>query len=234
MNRVVDRAPLALPEAAPLAPPADFTASLEALSITVAPAAIEKLGAYLALLLAMNERVNLTAITTPIDAWSRHGLDAWTLLPHLASIADGAAVLDIGSGGGVPAIPLAIARPGLRFTLVESTKKKAQFLADVAEALALENVSVKAERAESFARPPFLQSFDAITARAVAKVDELLPWTVPFAKPGAKLLFIKGARADEEIAEAKKSIARYKLAHEGTTLTPTGRIVALSTAVVPR
>ncbi|MFO0557630.1 MAG: 16S rRNA (guanine(527)-N(7))-methyltransferase RsmG [Polyangiales bacterium] len=213
----------------PLEPTAAFTAALAELGLSVSHEAQQKLGAYLALLLAMNERVNLTAITTPDEAWLRHGLDALTLLPMLAALRDGDAVLDVGSGGGVPAIPLAIARPDLAFTLIESTKKKAAFLADVAKHLALANVTVVAERAEAMAGP-LARRFDAVTARAVARIDELLAWTAPFAKPGARLLFIKGARADEELAEAKKSIARFKLAHEGTTLTPTGRIVAFSVA----
>ncbi len=216
-----------LPEAPALAPPADFAAALAAQHITVAPEVIEKLGAFLALLIAMNERVNLTAITTPEEAWSRHGLDALTLLAHLPA---SGSVIDIGSGGGVPAIPLAIARPDLRFTLVEATKKKATFLTDVARALSLSNVTVLAERAESLAKPPLAKSFDAVTARAVAKIDELLAWTAPFAKPRAKLLFIKGARADEELAEARRTMAKMKLEHVTTTLTSTGRVVVLSTS----
>jgi len=229
MKRDEPRAPLALPSVTPLEPPAAFTSALAELGLSVSREAQQKLGAYLALLLAMNERVNLTAITSPDEAWLRHGLDALTLLPMLAALRNGAAVLDVGSGGGVPAIPLAIARADLRFTLVESTKKKAAFLGDVARALSLDNVRVIADRAESLAAP-LARSFDAVTARAVAKIDELLPWTAPFAKPGAVLLFIKGARADEELTEARKSIARFKLTHEGTTLTPTGRIVAFSVA----
>lgn len=229
MTRDATRAPLALPTVTPLEPTAAFTTALAELGLTVSRDAQEKLGAYLALLLAMNAQINLTAITSADEAWIKHGLDALTLLPHLASLREGAAVLDVGSGGGVPAIPLAIARPDLQFTLVESTKKKAAFLADVASALSLGNVRVIADRAESLATS-LARSFDAVTARAVAKIDELVPWTAPFAKPKAKLLFIKGARALEELNEAKKAIARYKLLHEGTTLTPTGRIVAFSVA----
>jgi 16S rRNA (guanine527-N7)-methyltransferase len=230
MKRDAERAPLSLPDAAPLAPTAEFTEQLAARSIVLEPSAVAQIGAFLALLIAMNERVNLTAITTADEAWLRHALDALSLLPHLAPLTAGSAVLDVGSGGGVPAIPLAIARPDLRFTLVESTKKKATFLSDVAHKLALANVTVLAERAETLARPPLARSFEAVTARAVAKIDELVPWTAPFAKPRAKLLFIKGARADEELAEARRTIARFKLKHEGTTLTSTGRIVAFSAA----
>jgi 16S rRNA (guanine527-N7)-methyltransferase len=229
MKRDEPRAPLALPSVTPLEPTAAFTSALAELGLEITREAQQKLGAYLALLLAMNERVNLTAINTPDEAWLRHGLDALTLLPMLASLREGCAVLDVGSGGGVPAIPLAIARPDLKFTLIESTKKKAAFLADACKQLALDNARVIADRAESVA-PSMARSFNAVTARAVAKIDELIPWTAPFAKPGARLLFIKGARADEELAEAKKTIARFKLAHDGTTLTPTGRIVAFSFA----
>jgi 16S rRNA (guanine527-N7)-methyltransferase len=221
------RAPLTLVEVPPLEPTAAFTAALDELGLSISHQAQRQLGAFLAFLLAMNERVNLTAITQPEQAWLRHGLDALTLLPQLATLREGASVLDVGSGGGVPGIPLAIARPDLAFTLLEATKKKAAFLSSVSHRLALSNITVVAERAEAMA-PRLARRFDVVTARAVAPLDVLLAWTAPFAKPGGKLLFIKGERAERELAEAQKSIARFKLTHDATTLTPTGRIIAFT------
>ncbi|MBL8682044.1 MAG: 16S rRNA (guanine(527)-N(7))-methyltransferase RsmG [Myxococcales bacterium] len=224
------REPLTFPETTPLAVPAGFAAALSSSGVALDESHTIKIAEFLAMLLAMNERMNLTAITSADDAWTRHALDALSLAPELASLPKGASVLDVGSGGGVPAIPLAIVRGDLRFTLVEATKKKAWFLEEAARRLGLANVTVRAERAESLAKPPLARSFDAVTARAVAKIAELVPWTAPFAKTNAKLLFIKGARADEELAEAKRVIANAKLVHERTTPTSTGRIVVFSVA----
>jgi 16S rRNA (guanine527-N7)-methyltransferase len=228
MSREQTREPLSFPETTPLAVPEGFAAALGTLGVALDDGATKKIAAFLAMLLAMNERMNLTAITNENEAWTRHALDALSLLPELESLGAGASVIDVGSGGGVPAIPLAIVRSDLRFTLVEATKKKAWFLEEVARSLSLTNVTVRAERAEALARPPLAKKFDAVTARAVAKIDELIPWTAPFAKSGARLLFIKGARADEELAEARRSLALAKLVHERTTPTSTGRVVVLS------
>src|SRR5690349_15133010 len=94
------RAPLPLPETPPLSPPESFASGLAAIGASVDTAAISRLGDFLARLLAMNEQCNLTAITDPVEAWTRHGLDALSLLPLLADLPAGARVLDVGSGGG--------------------------------------------------------------------------------------------------------------------------------------
>jgi 16S rRNA (guanine527-N7)-methyltransferase len=225
MTTPAARAPLTLPSPAPLAPPEDWPSRLASIGVALAPETVATLGDFLARLLAMNAQMNLTAITTPAEAWTRHILDALTLLPALRALRTGARVVDVGSGGGVPAIPLAIALPELRFTLVEATQKKAWFLTEVSRALRLGNVTVHPERAEVLASGPLARSYDAVTARAVAKLDALLPWTAPLARPGAMLLFIKGARADEELREARKIAARLDCRHHSTTLTSTGRVV---------
>ena len=221
------RAPLPLAAAEPLVPPPSFASDLATLGVTLDDAQTRRLGDYLARLLAMNESLNLTAIVEPEAAWTRHALDGLSVVPHLASLPAGATVLDVGSGGGVPGIPLAIARPDLSVTLVEATQKKAQFLVDVSAAIGLTNVDVFAERAEDMLETDLFASFDAVTARAVANLSALLPWTAPFAKRGGKLLFIKGQKADEELRNAKKPLARFAAKHIETRLTTTGRVVVL-------
>ncbi len=223
------RPPLPLPAPAPLAPPEGFAAELAAFGVTVDAPTVARLGDFLARLLAMNELVNLTAITEPAEAWSRHVLDALTLVPLLAELPAGARVLDMGSGGGVPGIPLAILRADLRFTLVDATAKKAAFLTAVASALHLDNVSVVCARAEDLARGDLRRSFHVVTARAVAKLGTLLAWTAPFAKPQGRLLLIKGARADQELAAARGALRRFGCTHERTMNTPTGRVLVLTT-----
>lgn len=221
------RAPLDLPEAAALAVPDDLPARLAALGVSLEASVLGQLGHYLGLLLAMNARMNLTAITDPGEAWSRHVLDALSLVPLLPGGAREASLLDVGSGGGVPAIPVALARPDLRVTMLEATQKKAAFLTDVARALGLARVSVIAARAETLPRPVHHGAYAVVTARAVGRLAVLAPWTLPFVRPGGCALLIKGQRADEELAEARAEIRRLGAVHERTVETPTGRIVVL-------
>jgi len=211
----------------PLAPPADLPARLGAIGAPLSSAAVETLGAFLARLLAVNEHMNLTSIRTPEEAWERHILDSLTLLPLLARLPANARLIDIGSGGGLPGLALAITRPELKVMLVESTQKKAAFLTDVSRALGLWNVEVRAERAEQLA-VDLGGSFDVVTARAVARLAALVPLTVPFAKPGGLVLLIKGQRAEEELREARAVLTKHRAVHRETVATPTGRIVVLT------
>ena len=222
----MEREPLRLLAPTPLVAPAHFIEGLVALGVTLDPGQLALVGDYLARLLAMNEQMNLTAITTPDDAWTKHALDALSIVPELTFLRAGAKLIDVGSGGGVPGIPLAIARPDIVVTLVEATQKKAAFLVAVAAALGLSNVKVLAQRAEDLTGP-LAGRFDAVTARAVGKMQALLPWTGPFARRGGKLLFIKGQRADEEMRDAKKPLRRFRCIHERTVMTTTGRVIVL-------
>ncbi len=224
MSHAPQRSPLPLPDVAGLPIPADFDDRLAALGVTLDGDAKTKLASFLALLLAMNEQMNLTAITEPEAAWSRHALDALSLVPELAGLPQGARILDVGSGGGVPGIPLAIARPDLRVTLLDATEKKVAFIRAAAAKVELKNVDAVSGRAEQV---NLGRVFDVVVARAVAKISTLLGWTAPFAKKGGHLLFIKGERADAELAEAKADLRRFACDHERTVPTPTGRIVVL-------
>ncbi|MBI5537565.1 MAG: 16S rRNA (guanine(527)-N(7))-methyltransferase RsmG [Deltaproteobacteria bacterium] len=225
--RTMDRPPLPLPAPAPLEPPEGFTERLRAIGVELEAAVVRSLGDYLAHLLAMNEHMNLTAIVDPAQAWEKHGLDALTLVPLLGELRQGARLVDVGSGGGVPGIPLALARPDLHVTLVEATQKKAAFLVATAAALGLTRVKVRAARAEELARGELRAAFDVVTARAVGKLSALVPLVAPLARPGGLLLLVKGQRADEELADAKQALAQHKIVHEKTVATPTGRIVVL-------
>jgi 16S rRNA (guanine527-N7)-methyltransferase len=222
-----ERPPIPLPIPAPLTPPQGFTERLAAFGITLDAAMVARLGDYLARLLAMNELMNLTAIKDPLEVWDRHVLDALTLVPLLAELGAGSRLVDIGSGGGVPGIPLAIVRPDLQVTLVEATQKKAAFLTAVSAAIGLSNVSVRAERAEQLGKADLRGAFDAVTARAVGRLVMLVPLTVPFVRPGGLVLLIKGQRAEEEIAEASWVLGRQRAVLEKTVVTPTGKIVVL-------
>ncbi|MBL8602224.1 MAG: 16S rRNA (guanine(527)-N(7))-methyltransferase RsmG [Myxococcales bacterium] len=227
MAQSVSRAPLALPTVAPLAVPGDFVARAEALGVTLTPAMVADLGHYLALLLATNEQMNLTAVSTPEEAWSRHILDALTLVPLVKGVPAKGRVVDVGSGGGVPGIPLAIVRRDLVVTLIDATQKKAHFLRLVAKALRLDRVTVLAERAEAAQRGGFKGTADVVTARAVARLNLLVGWTLPFLKKGGRALLMKGQKADEELAEAATAIAQWGGAHRETLATDGGRVVVI-------
>lgn len=222
-----ERPPLALPAALALEAPPGFASALASLGVSLDAAAIAKLGAFLAYLLAMNEQMNLTAIKDPAAAWERHALDALSLVPHLSDLHAGERVLDVGSGGGVPGIPLAIARPDLELVLLDATLKKVDFLRSVAVALGLSNVQAMAGRAEALAGGDLRGSFAAVTARAVAKIAALLPWTAPFVRAGGRLVFIKGERAEEELADARNTMKKLRCTLDRIVPTPTGRVVVL-------
>jgi 16S rRNA (guanine527-N7)-methyltransferase len=161
---------------------------------------------YLDLLLAANETMNLTRITERPAAELHHVADALTLLPFLPREAH--TLADVGTGGGVPGIPLAIVRPDARVLLVESTKKKAAFLRSVVEHLALRNVTISDERAEDVGQSPqHRERYDVVVARAVATLVWLAEWCLPLARPkSGKVLAMKGAKAAEEMPAAARAI----------------------------
>ena len=162
------------------------------------------LSRYLDLLLQANEKMNLTRITERAAAELNHIADALTLLPFIPI--GSLKVADVGSGGGVPGIPLAIARPDLQFTLIESTKKKAAFLRDTIHSLKLENVKVIDQRAEEVGHTDLRKTFDVVIARAVGQLIWIAEWCLPLAKKGGKVLAMKGAKVHEEIPPALKAI----------------------------
>ena len=150
--------------------------------------------AYLDLLARWNRTYNLTAVRDPGEMVSRHLLDSLAMEPFLDGIAN---LADLGTGPGLPGIPLAIAMPGLRVTLVEANGKKARFLREAVRMLGLGNAEVAESRIEALQRPG---AFDAITARALASLPQILAFGAHLLAPGGTLLAMKGARPDEEIA----------------------------------
>lgn len=173
-------------------------------SLTLTEDQHAKLSAYIDLLLEANQRMNLTRIADRAAAEVQHVGDALTVLPFLPPNAHRLA--DVGSGGGVPGIILAIARPDAKVVLLESTKKKAVFLQEVVTKLALTNVKVIAERAETAGRGELRDSRDVAVARAVGAMDFLVEWCLPLVKKGGKMLAMKGARIVDELPPAAKAI----------------------------
>ena len=158
------------------------------------PALAEPLLAYLALLERWNATYNLTAIRDPRDMVAKHLLDSLAMQPFVRGLRT---LADLGTGPGLPGIPLAIATPGLQVTLVESNGKKARFLREAVRQLGLGNVQVAESRIEAF-QPG--THFDAITARALATLPLILELGGHLPGPGGRLLAMKGVVPDEEIA----------------------------------
>ncbi|HYO10373.1 MAG TPA: 16S rRNA (guanine(527)-N(7))-methyltransferase RsmG [Tepidisphaeraceae bacterium] len=199
--------------------------------IELAPEQHDRLNRYLDLLIEANARMNLTRITDRAAAELQHVADALTLLPHLRAAPAPAnapapeperprrpgsvappppeyalRIADVGSGGGVPGIPLAIARPDAFVLLIESTKKKSAFLRHAADQLGLKNIGVSDWRAEDVARSNSRESFDVVVARAVATMDWLAEWCLPLVRKGGTALAMKGPKVAEELPAAAKAI----------------------------
>lgn len=166
--------------------------------------------AYVVLLLEANQRLNLTRITAPRDIAVRHLLDAVDKLALLDTTGATSAV-DLGSGGGIPGIPLAIARPELRWTLVDSVAKKADVLRGFVEALGLGNVSVVADRAEVLGRSAgHRERHDFVAARACAALPVLAELAMPLLAVDGVLLAWKGplTDADEEVRRGRAALGQ--------------------------
>lgn len=175
--------------------------------IELKPEQHAQLNQYLDLLTEANQRMNLTRIVDRASAELLHIADSLTLLPFLPPGA--VRIADVGSGGGVPGIPLAIARPDAHFTLIEATKKKALFLTETVATLQLSNVRVHADRAEESGQYSGLRAkFDAAVCRAVGTTDWIAEWCLPLVKVGGKMLAMKGPKVSEELPLAESAIRR--------------------------
>lgn len=154
---------------------------------------------FVRLLLTANARLNLTRVVEPEAVARLHLLDALSALPLLDAMAPRRA-LDLGSGGGVPGIVLALARPQIAWTLVDAERRKADALRSFVEALGLSRVEVIAERAETLGRDPAHRaSYDVVAARACAALPVLVEYALPLLRIGGSLLAWKGAIDAEEL-----------------------------------
>ncbi len=189
--------------------------SAREMGVPLTPAQLDYFRRYTQMLLDANRRVNLTALRDESALIAKFHLDALALIPVIARYAGLAPnalcaqpwrAADVGSGGGAPAIPLAIAWPELRYTLIESIAKKARFLAETVESLALPLTVVNARAEDAGRASAQRQRYDLVTARAVAALPVLVELTLPLACVGGLIVLPKGPKAQEEADAASRAI----------------------------
>lgn len=173
------------------------------IDINVSDENIKKLYEYMTILLDWNEKINLTAITNVDEIIEKHFIDSLTILRY---IKDSDKVIDVGTGAGFPGIPLAI-NSNANLTLLDSLNKRINFLEEVKNTLGLSNVQNIHGRAEEVARQKnYREMYDVAVSRAVAPMNILVEYLLPFVKVGGICICMKGPNASEEISNANNAI----------------------------
>lgn len=180
----------------------DLIEKANSIGVEISQKQAEQFYTYMELLLEWNEKMNLTAITDPEEVILKHFIDSLTIIPYLKE-AD--TVLDIGTGAGFPGIPLKILEENKKFTLLDSLNKRIIFLQTVITELELKNIQAIHGRAEEFVSKK-REAYDIVTSRAVARLNVLLEYMLPFVKVGGRCICMKSFEIEEELKEAKKAI----------------------------
>ena len=184
-----------------------FQATLEKEGISLSPEQMTQFKQYLLLLQEWNEKINLTAITEEEEVYLKHFYDSVTLANYVDFTKKVLKLCDVGSGAGFPSIPLKILFPEIEISIVDSLKKRINFLELLVNELGLENVHLHHARAEDFGQTKaFRNGFDVVTARAVANLSVLAEFCLPITKIGGTFAAMKGAKASEELNASKKAI----------------------------
>ena len=168
---------------------------------------LERFDVYYRELVDWNQRINLTAITDYEEVQLKHFLDSLTVT-LACKPAKGNSVIDVGTGAGMPGIPLKIAFPDIKLTLLEATAKKVSFLHHITQTLGLNDVEIVVGRAEEVAHvPQYREQFDLVLSRAVAPLPTLVELTIPFCAIGCSFIAQKKGNIDDELSLADKAIA---------------------------
>lgn len=176
------------------------------LNISLSDEQIEQFMKYKALLLEWNEKMNLTAITDDIEVITKHFLDCLTVQSSM-DLTKVKTLIDVGTGAGFPGLVIKIAFPHIQMTLVDSLKKRLNFLDTVISELGLKGVECVHGRAEDIGKnKAYRENFEVCASRAVANLAVLSEYTLPFVKQGGYLIALKGQKLDEELEQGKKAI----------------------------
>ena len=164
-----------------------------------------KFDTYSRFLVEYNDKVNLTRITDPIEIAEKHFVDSIAPL-SMAELPQGAALIDVGTGAGFPGVPMKLVRPDLRLTLLDSLRKRLDFLAQLSDLLGQENALVHARAEIGGVDPALRERFDAAVSRAVARLSVLCEYCLPFVRVGGVFLALKGPELADELAGAANAI----------------------------
>lgn len=160
---------------------------------------------YYQMLVEWNEKMNLTSITEEHEVYLKHFYDS-IAASFYTDLTKELTICDIGAGAGFPSIPLKIIFPNLKVTIVDSLNKRIHFLNQLAEALDLERVNFVHDRAETFGKGDYRESYDIVTARAVARLSVLSELCIPLVKKGGQFIALKSSKGEEELEEARFGI----------------------------
>jgi 16S rRNA (guanine527-N7)-methyltransferase len=188
--------------------PEEFKLALQSKGIDVNEKQMKQFDDYLILLQEWNEKINLTAITEREEVYLKHFYDSITAGLYVDFNKGVQSLCDVGAGAGFPSIPLKIIFPKLKVTIVDSLNKRIQFLTILAETLQLEDVYFYHDRAEDFGqKKQFRESFDFVTARAVARMSVLAELCLPLVKKDGLFIALKASSSNDEMKDSKKAIA---------------------------
>jgi 16S rRNA (guanine527-N7)-methyltransferase len=172
-----------------------LTIGLETIHLPLSDSAQDALVDYIQLLDKWNKTYNLTAIRDPLEMIPMHILDSLVIGPYL----HGDRLIDIGTGPGLPGIPLALAYPDKTFVLLDSNGKKTRFLTHVQQTLGIKNITVAQARSEAFKVPAGIPGFDSVLSRAFASLTDMLQMTYHLCSPGGRFLAMKGQYPESEL-----------------------------------
>lgn len=178
--------------------------NLKELNIELTDLQLEQFYRYMNILIEWNKFMNLTAITKPEEVITKHFVDSLTVLDKIDKKAN---IIDVGTGAGFPGIPIKIAFPDTNVVLIDSLNKRIKFLNEVIEKLDLKSIEAIHGRAEELGRnKQHREKYDIAIARAVAPLNILLEYLMPFVKVNGKCLCMKGSSTEEEIKEGKNAV----------------------------
>ena len=175
------------------------------IGIELSSESLDRFDKYAEMLVETNKTLNLTAITEPDEIVTKHFCDCLSLLKEV-EIPQGAKLIDVGTGAGFPGVVLLIARPDFKITLMDSTNKRLVFVQSVVDALGLKANVVHSRAEEAGKNPAFREKYNFVTARAVANMQTLSEYCLPFLKVGGLFAAMKGAKASDELSIAKGAI----------------------------
>ncbi|MCD8778077.1 16S rRNA (guanine(527)-N(7))-methyltransferase RsmG [Mammaliicoccus sciuri] len=184
-----------------------FIDTLKESGITLSDKQISQFETYFEMLVEWNEKINLTAVTEKEEVYLKHFFDSVTPSFYI-DFNEIETICDVGAGAGFPSIPLKIVYPHLQITIVDSLNKRIKFLNELAASLDLDKVNFVHDRAETFGKSQqYRESFDLVTARAVARLSVLSELCLPLVKKGGQFVALKGSQGNEELEDAQFAIS---------------------------